>query len=1260
MSRPSNTMDEEREAVRNFPKNEEALNLPEDPSANFDLTALPDPPPDFTFLDRRYEDIWNERNFKAAPTKLLGRLHFWGIYFTDRFTPTKTIILMSLWKLMYHMPERNRPRTVTELYSLDRDTGPRLLGWEHHDPDVGPISRFHLNRPNPEQETALGYVRPRDAPSSVTDIEVERYLLPVDRNSVHSVQPSQRSQPTQPSKPRQSRRRRKRHVSPEVDAEFELDPEFEPEVEPEVALQEAFAPPSSPMKGLPVFTPRGLSPVIPSAQSLPGYQLMTEELEKLIYKHTYYHLERAPSAPQRTPGTKRIAQSIHDLETVQIGTHSAHSHLRLNPRTLNLDTHSTHLYPYRGRGPVWSSNSCSVDCVIVLGMLLDVGCTNLDRESSRWKKLTDLEKAFIEITNVNWDALTSYQSIQMRDLFRRKLCAELPTMDMVSPQPAWAIWSECTKNIEQFYFHFADFYQSCPCTNQQFVEGNKVANSILPSIDFSDAEGVWLSDLVERVIYDKRHSPCIHCGADTDVWETRIEQLPARLVVSNYLGHRVRVFNHTEDLRFRYIDEFGIEKVAAYRWLGGIYHKDNHVRVFWSDQERGDQLRTTIRMYDDEVNGGAICGGIPPAHPNDRVPYDWTNIGFLIGVYERIINPSVDMLTKASESLRRMEMAIDSGKAIIDKHHPWLQEYNLNDPQNPVTERFNPPDESRVIPITAEQFREVKLAELPASVPRDNNTLQFDDLQQLLTAWPPEDQTMEDAPPQYDNLFDSMLNSPARLANFPELWPNGVPNENGALGFPNLPRSNSSKGSKSASRPRTPVMDYLQWPSSSSSNGSRRQNPWGKAAAGMRATRKAPRPEWRPLSVTKERRSPREVRKKVTRQERASTTTERFPKQEPAEKDVKPKIKTEKGSQAVAGGSLFQAKRTSTDKQTSKDKAPPEEKVTFKDPSSSLTKAKVSKNSRGTIPAKPADSSSSNSRKRQNIGENSTTERSRRKAKTTSNPKGIHTGAITRHIVDRAELRKIPPSQLSSFERARLRSSPRDILMPDAPPLEEGTEGTLEKLSYTQVANVFKEMKNQKRVENANSSSGESEDGDYSEESEESEYSDHLKDDKKAKSRKAVEGNPTPTPPKPKPKPISNHPAIPQPVRRMDILTGKVYTVIETPDPKTGTTPAPTTQANSNVSLSNSVTTALPTQTQSGLNVLPGLFPPKPILRDPSKKPDTTKTARFAPVLEQGPSNSLLKPIQDPANPFLKPVQDPSKPLVKPTQDLPNPFLKTT
>ncbi|KAJ5730386.1 uncharacterized protein N7483_004894 [Penicillium malachiteum] len=1168
-------MDEEREAVRNFPKNDEALNLPEEPGFCFDLTALPDPPGDFTFLGRRYDDVWNERSFKAAPTKLLGRLHFWGIYFTDRFTPTKTIILLALWKLMYHMPERTRPKTATELYSLDRDTGPRLLGWEHHDPNVGPISRFHRIRPTPGQGTAPGYVRPGGVPSSVTDVEVERYLLPVERAVV---------QPSQPTQPPRRRRRPVKSADAALLRAFSTVPTDLYEgvddvpTDPHEGVNEAptdlVAPtdlhkrvneapidlyegvnevsidlyegvddvPTSPMKGPPVYTPRGLSPVIPS-ESLPDYQQVTEELEKLIYRYTYRHLERAHFAPQRTPRSKRIAQSIDDLETVQIGTHSAHSHLRLNPVTFELDKNSTHLYPYRGRGPIWSGNSCSVDCVIVLGMLLDIGCTNIDRESWRWKQITDLEKAFIEITNVNWDGLTISQNIQMRDLFRKKLCAEVPMMDMISPQPAWAIWSECTKNIEQFYFKYSDFYKSCACANQQFVEGNKFANCVLPSIDYTDAEGIWLSDLVERVIYNKRLSPCIHCGAETDVWETRVEQLPPRMVISNYMGRRIRVYNHTEDVRFRYIDEFGTEKVAAYRWLGGIYHKDAHVRVFWSDQERGDQLRTNIRMYDDELNAGVIAGGIPPEHINDRVPYDWTNIGFLIGVYERIINPAFDMLNKATESLRRMEMAIDAGKAIMDKHHPWAQEFGLSFHNDPNTEQLNPSDESRVIPITAERFRDVSLIQLPASVPRpqDVNNFQFDDLQTLLTAWPPEDQVMDEAPPQYENLFDSMLNSPSRLANFPELWPNGVPNENGGLGFPNLPRSNSSKGSKDSNQAKTPVMDYVHWPSSSSSNGSREargRNQWGKPTAGIRGIRKVPRPDTR-LSVTRERRPSREARRIITRQERASIIPERFPKQESVEKDVKPKIKTENGSQE-------EVKAPSEDKAPSKDKVSSKHKVISKDAGSSKAKEKKSRKSRRPIPANPADSSSSNPRKRQIIGEKSTTKPSGHTAKMTSNPKGLHAGARTRYLVgkstigvlSREELSKLDRKTLSSFDRARLRSSPRDIIMPDAPPSENPSAEALSRVR----AALSERMSKKKDVEDAIMLSEEGEEiddlepGDFEDEYiEDEEEEEEIDDTEVLRSSKVDKQKSKPASEQP-----SGKPAIPMIGTRIDKQTGQV------------------------------------------------------------------------------------------------------------------------
>lgn len=809
--------------IRAFPTNADAFGLPPEPEQCFDLTELPDPPTDWIFLKKRYERAFDERSLRANTVQILARLHFWGIYWSHKSTPTKRETMKAIWKLYYHCPERNRPRIFKDLFDLERDHGPRLLGWDHHDPKVGPVSRFHPQRPDPNFPASFGFQRSPGIPEDITDVEVERYLLPPHRGRRDDSRIQNLAFPTRdeflgPDEPT-NRLQSPRPAPNTIEAsEFEqvgsiarLRPRRVAELVQEAA---SAAPPAAPPAALPqerAYIPQGqgISPVIPLPQLPDDHQEVIEFLEKTVIKFTYQHLERSRFAPTKVPRATKVADSSIELETVQIGTHPAHSHLRLNPQTLKFSSNSTALFPYRGRGPIWSENSCSVDCVIVLGMLLDIGCTNIDRESWRYMEITDLEKAYIEITNVNWDALTYDQNCAMRDLFRRKLCATVPSIQMGEPAPAWAIWSECTRNMAQFWFRYSTFFKSCSCTNQSFPQPEKYANCVCPVIIAKDADGVWLTELIERVLYNKTLTRCLECGNQTDVTETRIEELPSRMVVSNFMGYSVRVHNHTDDVRFRYVDVNGIDKIATYRWLGGIYHKDGHVRVYFTDQERGDTSSKDIRMYDDEMNSGAIFGGISPGHASDRVPYDWTTTGFLLAVYERVINPPEDMLLKAAEAIGNMAACVSKGAAVLDHHTTWKnpQESIMEDPARALVEGV---EERRIIPVSAEHIREVHLQELPRSITQQDDAFQMNDLGHLLNDWPPqEDIDMIDViPPVYDNLFDSMLNSPSHVSGFPELWPEGSPRQNGSLNFPSLPRSDGRRPNHPVVRRQTPAMDY--------------------------------------------------------------------------------------------------------------------------------------------------------------------------------------------------------------------------------------------------------------------------------------------------------------------------------------------------------------------------------------------------------------------------------------------------------------------
>lgn len=851
-------MSPEIDYIRHFPTRVQDLNLPPEPEKLWDLNALEPCPEDYTFLDIRYDRIHDDRTLRLSTVRILGRLHFWGINFTSKKTPSKKGITQGLWKMFYHMPDRNRPTTFAELFNFHRDTGPRLMGWEYWDEEVGPISRFHPVRPDSSAPVDPEWVRPHAAPDHLSDSIVHQFMLPVVPTvepvlPVNFTEPDQRqAEKTQPMTRNKNKRQAERQQGSKSQKKKQQAPKGTRDIDP--------ASPSGPAPGASQKIgerkhvtkpaprrPRSVDSFRAGSSShfmsesegsisetdlilAETIQRLTEAVERTILEHTYYDLQRDPNAPSRVPESFATASSIDDLQKVQIGTFAAHAYLKLDPTNFKFDNSSTTLYPYRGRGPVWNNYSCSIDCVIVLGMLLDVGCTNIDRRSWRYGEITELEKAFIEITNVNWEALDLTTNSKMRDLFSRKLCATVPSIKMGEPAPSWAVWSECTRNFSQFYYKFSEYHQACACNGQETLETDKYANCLLPNIaDHSTSEGVWMADLIESCIFTPREAQCIHCGTGNDRSETRIDELPLRLVVSNWVGIRVRIKNHTENVNFRYLDSNGKQRIATYRWLGGIYYKEGHVRVFWNDQERGDNNNENIRMYDDEVNDGVIFGGIPPQHPSDRVPHDWTDIGFLIGIYERIINPSMDMMNAVVATANKCKRMVALGRSILQSHDPW--EYiRLPVPGDPSADNIILPPEDHVIPVATNHFREVHIDQLPTPVHFTSRSttqnvpstpwvapadVEMQDLNHILDAWPPESLQGEgntDRPPIYDNLFDSILNSPSRLIEFPEMWPQGVPGDNGAFNFPSLPRADDAD-SLPFSQPRTPIMDYVHWPS---------------------------------------------------------------------------------------------------------------------------------------------------------------------------------------------------------------------------------------------------------------------------------------------------------------------------------------------------------------------------------------------------------------------------------------------------------------
>lgn len=166
-----------------------AAREPDEPENIFDLTSLPDPPDDWTFLGDSCDTVQN-RNFGSdSSLKSITKLQFWGIRYHNGEEQTPAFLKKSLWKLFYYQREICRPYYFSDMSDEMRDTGPRLLRYTLN-PCPDPVSRFYPTVP-PALPTLEGrkpgFKRPHDVPQHLPDSSVDQFLFSVWKPGVTSV-----------------------------------------------------------------------------------------------------------------------------------------------------------------------------------------------------------------------------------------------------------------------------------------------------------------------------------------------------------------------------------------------------------------------------------------------------------------------------------------------------------------------------------------------------------------------------------------------------------------------------------------------------------------------------------------------------------------------------------------------------------------------------------------------------------------------------------------------------------------------------------------------------------------------------------------------------------------------------------------------------------------------------------------------------------------------------------------------------------------
>ena len=904
--------------LSDFPSRPEELEHPPQPSTIYDLTRLPNPPNDWSHFDVKFESIalGHSRSLKLPQVQVLMKHYFWGIKYEETTKTAKTtrkkqnlkVQQMFLFKLIYYMQERHRPKTWLEMLNINRDTGPRLLRYDL-DPRPRPLSRWYTSLPDVTTPILNAYIRPLDAPPDMPDHLLQQYMYSVD--SLYTPPPPppppaptlarqeeeilrmellqhmnpgvqftpaysltdppgtripdpEPGQKRAPDENREPRRKRSRQLSPGAPAyrgrPRSPTPPFQ---EPVFAADEittfTWTPGLAPSHTVAPIGKHQLGPLDPKAPGPVDTRVLTDAIERAVMQIVYADLDRDPSIPStEKPIRDGSAQSYQDILKLKLGSFPTTANVKLSPLTFDWDPNGT-LFPVRGRGPVWNAMSCATDAVIVAGMLLDAGCTKIDRANNRASEFKDIEKAFIEVTMASWETFDDKTSIFVRDEWLRMFMEGSPGLKMGQPIPPWAVWSVATRSFAQFRYFHVERVTPCKCQREIPFYNSHQGSCILPGYQPGDENGVELQVLIERCFYPRKSFKCDKCGDAAGVTgERKIGQLPLRLVVTSDVKTRIR--NHTQNLRFNYIDYEDKQQVAHYRWLGGIYNNESHARLFWTDTQRGEKDDGNLMVYDSQVNSGILIGGVPGFQHEERVPTEWVNHHAIpLLFYERIMNPSTDILLKANNAMFEINTCVEENKNVLEAHIPWKRSTPpLQQESWPRILSYNGERFSSFNPGWATAQPSPKIAAVQTATPTltpaatidpaltgptllDPSLLDPAPLDPALldpalldpalldpalfdpalfdpavldpslidqsiysTTTPPEfdfssllDVTMMDEEPAIDQdvtegstqnpMFDSMMQSPRWVAPTPDMWPSGIPDEEGALDFPELP-----------------------------------------------------------------------------------------------------------------------------------------------------------------------------------------------------------------------------------------------------------------------------------------------------------------------------------------------------------------------------------------------------------------------------------------------------------------------------------------
>ncbi|KAL2812471.1 hypothetical protein BJX63DRAFT_396330 [Aspergillus granulosus] len=623
-----------------------------------DLDALPDPPDEYNPIGyTKLLRFTSQRRPTKKDALRWRRFYFWGI----KYEWGRCLIAameVAFRKLLWYTAPHHQPRDWDEWDAMLGDAGPRTIDytkipWNRSKATLQrqgllymPVSRHFAQLPDENGPLPAYFHRPANAPAHWSDAMVYQSEQIV-RLAFTSV-------------PRSAYRRRPMQQAGTTN--------------PNTATASAGNDSDSDAETAPIPTGPALS--MEAGQHQGTVQEVKEAVERAILKVAYAGLERHPDAALREPPRAKIVTTETDILRSTICSTMANSHVRLRVDEVGhlFIDHGGVSWALKGRGPVYTNDSSVIDCMITAGVLLDAGSTNADRCDAHWEaRLNGLQRAFIELCDANWDLCSPETGAQMKGALVQMVQHFVPQFGDQTPDAVALLWKMVAQHLGQFALKFDQTSTPCRCSAAPETFETKQACYMAPQFQREDATGVVMQTLFERTFQARQISRCAGCGEEGDVLERSFHPLPLRMAVT--LDPRVSILDHTKDVNviFRTPGEVEPNTHATYRWLGGIYKNgEGAYRVFWNDTRRGEMDHGRVCQYDPAFDGLIVSEELQDPPEEHRVPPQWWyNKPLPLLFYERVMNPSGDLLKAARNTIREMWNDYTMGIPTLDSHEPW-------------------------------------------------------------------------------------------------------------------------------------------------------------------------------------------------------------------------------------------------------------------------------------------------------------------------------------------------------------------------------------------------------------------------------------------------------------------------------------------------------------------------------------------------------------------------------------------------------------